>query len=92
MSIMTQQRSTNMNQQRDPLIGQFFIVRNVEGQASKAGRIRSRTPDGLYNVTVYTSKDGARGELANVARMESEGWELFINETHWRHAYDASLR
>jgi len=92
MQAMAQQRSSNMEHtKRDPLIGQFFIVRDAEGRPVKAGRIRSRTLDGEYDVTVYTSGN-PRGELASTARMEAERWELYISETNWRRAFDTSVR
>jgi len=71
---------------RDPLVGQFFIVRDEHGQPTKAGRIRSRTLDGEYNVTVY-GQGAPRGELMSTARMEAERWELYISEQNWRRAF-----
>ena len=71
---------------RDPLIGQFFIVRSQGGQPVKAGRIRSRTLDGQYEVTVYTGGP-PRGEITTSAQMAADKWELHINETNWRSAY-----
>ncbi len=78
--------------QRDPLIGQHFIVRGPDGQPIKAGRIRSRTLDGEYDVTVYMAGGHPRGELASTARMEAERWELYIDEANWRRAYDAATK
>jgi len=71
---------------RDPLVGQFFIVRDEHGQPTKAGRIRSRTLDGEYEVTVYGT-GAPRGEVAASAQMATDRWELYINETNWRRAF-----
>src|SRR5438046_1383067 len=77
MPAMTQQRGSDMEQaKRDPIIGNYFIVRDGEGKTIKAGRIRNRTVDGEYNVTIYGQGE-PRGELAGTARMEAERWELF---------------
>lgn len=86
MQAMAEQRGSTMDTKRDPLIGNFFIVRDEDGTPIVAGRIRNRTVDGEYNVTIY-GQGGPRGELASTARMEAEQWELHINETNWRRAY-----
>jgi len=75
-----------LKQQRDPLIGQFFIVRATDGRPMKAGRIRSRTLDGEYEVTVYGTGT-PRGEVATSAQMATDKWELYLNETNWRRAF-----
>ena len=75
-----------MQTHRDPLVGNWFIVRDPTGRPIKSGRIRNRTLDGHYNVTVYT-EDGPRGELATEAEMAAGKWELHIGEAGWRKSY-----
>jgi hypothetical protein len=47
MHAMTRQGSiNNMETRRDPLVGNYFIVRGEDGRPTKAGRIRSsKIPD-----------------------------------------------
>jgi hypothetical protein len=70
---------------RDPLVGQFVIVRAADGRPTRAGRIRSRTIDGNYQVTVMTNP--RHGEVVTEAQMAAEQWEFFINEGDWRRAF-----
>jgi hypothetical protein len=72
----------------DPLVGQFVIVRDPDGQPIKAGRIRSRTLDGNYQVTIMTRPK--RGQVVTEAQMAAERWEFYIDEGNWRCAFAAA--
>ncbi len=83
---MQQQKSTV----RDPLVGQFVIVRGPHGAPVKAGRIRSRTPDGNYQVTIMTTPP--HGEVVTEVQMAAEQWEFHIDEGNWRRAYADAVK
>jgi hypothetical protein len=83
-------RSKNMEQNRNPLVGQYILVRDPAGHPARAGRIRGVTPSGEYLVTIYVSGKPPRGEVVTPARMDAERWELYIDEKAWRGAYTRS--
>jgi hypothetical protein len=90
MQAMTQQRGSTMQQvKKDPLVGNWFIVRGEHGRPKKAGRINSRTEDGEYIVRVWFDADGGpqHGETVPRGRLTAEGWLLFTNEASWRTAF-----
>jgi len=76
-------------QQLDPLIGQFVIIRDADRRPTRAGRIRGRTPDGNYQVTVMTHP--RHGQVVTESQMAIERWEFFINEGDWRRAFAAPI-
>ena len=71
---------------RDPLIGQFIILRGEDGRSKKAGQIKSKTEAGLYVVVMtYDASGPPHGEL--VAQGDLPGWELYLTESAWRKAF-----
>ena len=91
MQVMAQQESRSMQHtKRDPLVGNWFIVRGQDGRPMKAGRINTKTEDGDYVVRVTFDENApAYGEIVCPSRLRSEGWFLYTNESSWRTAFAA---
>jgi hypothetical protein len=88
MPVMTEQRGRNMQQtRRDLLVGNWFIVRDEQGEPRTAGRINSITESGEYVVRVWFNADGTPSHGETVPPAELRGWLLFTNESSWRKAF-----
>jgi hypothetical protein len=87
-------RSSSMQDlKRDPLVGNWFIVRDARGQPRQAGRINSKTGTGDYLVRMTFDAGGpSHGETVAPARLTHDGWLLFSNEASWRAAFAAMVK